>query len=175
MAPGSRRLTIGALSAKSKPIEDVELLEYYVECWRWNSDGELTMSLAPTKNVFDSYNKITGKRINTFSYQKRGWRWSELKLLMHGFVSRELSLEDVISGKIAKIDNPVSPRIRALVIERDGRRCLRCGASPLIHDSVVLHVHHIVPRSKGGSSTDLENLETLCAMCNQGQGNLELG
>jgi len=30
--------------------------------------------------------------------------------------------------------------------------------------TVTLHVHHIVPRSKGGLST-LENLLTLCELC----------
>lgn len=42
---------------------------------------------------------------------------------------------------------------------RDGHKCADCGAT-----GVELHVHHIVPLSKGGTN-DLDNLATLCSMC----------
>ncbi|MHA1169151.1 MAG: HNH endonuclease [Candidatus Ranarchaeia archaeon] len=42
---------------------------------------------------------------------------------------------------------------------RDQRKCAGCGRS-----DVPLHVHHIVPLSKGGSNTE-DNLITLCSMC----------
>ena len=45
------------------------------------------------------------------------------------------------------------------VKHRDGHKCTDCGAS-----GVELHVHHIVPLSKGGTN-DLDNLATLCSMC----------
>ena len=45
--------------------------------------------------------------------------------------------------------------IRA-VRERDGYRCTQCGET-----SVVLHVHHVIPLSKGGSNS-MSNLVTLC-------------
>ncbi|MBM3944856.1 MAG: HNH endonuclease [SAR202 cluster bacterium] len=64
-----------------------------------------------------------------------------------------------------------SLRLRFLVMSRDGFRCRQCGASPAVTPGVRLHVDHIVPWSKGGA-TSAENLQTLCAACNFGKGNL---
>lgn len=44
---------------------------------------------------------------------------------------------------------------KTLALRRDGFACLICGFD------VVLHVHHIVPRSKGGDHS-VNNLATLC-------------
>lgn len=56
-----------------------------------------------------------------------------------------------------------SGRIRALVLERDRFRCRRCGQSS--REGASLEIDHIVPVSHGG--TDLiDNLQTLCARCN---------
>lgn len=45
------------------------------------------------------------------------------------------------------------------VRKRDGYRCTQCRAQ-----NVELHVHHIVPLSKGGDN-DVDNLTTLCDYC----------
>ena len=42
--------------------------------------------------------------------------------------------------------------------QRDGNQCGNCNS---VHD---LHVHHIIPLSKGGTSS-LSNLRTLCKSC----------
>jgi hypothetical protein len=49
------------------------------------------------------------------------------------------------------------------VLERDGHRCLACGAT------TRLHVDHIKPVSRGGRN-DLDNLQTLCVTCNARKG-----
>lgn len=49
---------------------------------------------------------------------------------------------------------------RRLVQQRDGYRCVVCGATER------LEVHHIVPRRLGGSN-DPVNLVTLCAACHR--------
>ncbi len=51
------------------------------------------------------------------------------------------------------------------VYRRDKFRCRKCGASPAIDPSVVLHIDHIIPWSKGGE-TVFDNLQTLCSKCN---------
>lgn len=51
--------------------------------------------------------------------------------------------------------------IRKKILQRDGYRCQRCGRT-----DTELHVHHIVPLSKGGSS-DPSNLITLCRECHE--------
>ena len=48
--------------------------------------------------------------------------------------------------------------LRSSALSRDGHRCGNCGSTN------NLHVHHIVPMSKGGSNI-LSNLRTLCEDC----------
>ncbi|HYA39579.1 MAG TPA: HNH endonuclease [Candidatus Methylomirabilis sp.] len=64
-----------------------------------------------------------------------------------------------------------SLRLRFKVLQRDRFSCQQCGASPAKSVNVELHVDHVVPWSKGGETT-LNNLQTLCAKCNLGKGNL---
>jgi 5-methylcytosine-specific restriction endonuclease McrA len=53
-------------------------------------------------------------------------------------------------------------RARRAVLDRDRHRCRRCGSPATRFDA--LHVHHVVPRSEGGTDA-LSNLVTLCALC----------
>ncbi len=72
---------------------------------------------------------------------------------------------------------PVSKRIRAQVLERNGYTCQMCGAGAGESDelnpgrTVRLHVGHIVDRSLGGKD-ELSNLRALCSACNQGAKNI---
>jgi 5-methylcytosine-specific restriction endonuclease McrA len=59
-------------------------------------------------------------------------------------------------------------------LQRDRFTCCACGASPALSPGVELHVDHIVPWSKGGE-TGLENLQTLCSVCNLGKSNVHAG
>lgn len=58
-------------------------------------------------------------------------------------------------------------RKRFDILERDGFRCVYCGASP--SDNSELHVDHIYPLSRGGVHDDA-NLATACIDCNLGKG-----
>lgn len=49
--------------------------------------------------------------------------------------------------------------LRLQVFERDGKRCLRCGATE------NLTAHHLTPKSEGGKH-EADNLCTLCNSCN---------
>ena len=60
----------------------------------------------------------------------------------------------------------IPSKLRAKVLARDGRKCLKCGTPK------NLHVDHIVPVSLGGL-TVLRNLQTLCSDHNLGKGNRE--
>lgn len=62
-------------------------------------------------------------------------------------------------------------RLRFLVMKRDGFKCIMCGKTPATTPGVELHIDHIHPWSKGGE-TILENLQTLCSVCNIGKSNL---
>lgn len=67
-----------------------------------------------------------------------------------------------------------SLRLRWHVLQRDRFTCCACGASPALRLGVELHVDHMVPWSKGGE-TVLDNLQTLCSICNLGKSNLHVG
>lgn len=54
--------------------------------------------------------------------------------------------------------------IKGAVLRRDRRRCRDCGFRPEIGERDKLHVHHITPKSEGGSD-EMDNLITLCEDC----------
>jgi len=62
-------------------------------------------------------------------------------------------------------------RLRFLVLRRDNFKCKACGASPARNPDIELQVDHIFPWSKGGA-TVMENLQTLCSVCNIGKSDL---
>lgn len=72
---------------------------------------------------------------------------------------------DETSGR-RRVRDPVTPGLRAFVLERDGFRCRRCGATA--DDRVRLVIDHILPVAMGGPTTP-ENCQTLCEPCNQGK------
>ena len=63
---------------------------------------------------------------------------------------------------------PVMPAMRWRVFQRDHWKCVACGLGS--HDGIILHVDHILPRSKGGQDC-FENFQTLCHVCNGGKSN----
>ena len=60
----------------------------------------------------------------------------------------------------------ISLRVRYEVLHRDNSICVACGGTP--QNGVQLVVDHIVPVDWGGGS-ETDNLQTLCADCNQGK------
>ncbi len=62
----------------------------------------------------------------------------------------------------------VPPKMRAMILSRDGHRCLWCGRNPT-SDGIALNVDHVIPEAFGGKTT-IENLGTLCNTCNNGKG-----
>ena len=60
----------------------------------------------------------------------------------------------------------VTNSLRYDVMKRDGFRCVLCGASA--EDGALLHVDHIIPIARGGTS-EMDNLRTLCDACNSGK------
>lgn len=73
---------------------------------------------------------------------------------------------DAWAARMIETD-PVPPALRYQALLRSGGRCALCGATK---DETTLHVDHIVPRSRGGKNT-LDNLQVLCAACNQAKSN----
>ena len=75
------------------------------------------------------------------------------------------------SANTRKTGRDPSLRLRWQVLQRDNFTCRACGASPAITPGIELHVDHIQAWSNGGE-TVIENLQTLCSVCNLGKSNL---
>jgi hypothetical protein len=71
-----------------------------------------------------------------------------------------------------KTKRGINWRLRFIVMKRDSFKCKMCGKSPATDSSIILHVDHIIPYSKGGETIP-ENLQTLCSKCNIGKSNLD--
>jgi hypothetical protein len=70
-----------------------------------------------------------------------------------------------------KTKREINWRLRFIVMKRDNFKCQNCGRSPATDPSIILHVDHIKAWANGGE-TVLENLQTLCSMCNIGKSDL---
>ncbi len=75
-----------------------------------------------------------------------------------------------IRGRLKCGKIPLHRRLRNLVIERDGRRCKKCGVEGVppdeyTHGKVMLIADHIVSRRNGGTHHP-DNLQALCEPCN---------
>lgn len=71
---------------------------------------------------------------------------------------------------------PISAKLRAEVLDRNGFTCQMCGLTPGEIDpstgrKVRLHIGHIKDKSLGGLD-ELSNLRALCSTCNQGAKNI---
>lgn len=71
---------------------------------------------------------------------------------------------------------PISAKLRAEVLDRNGFTCQMCGLTPGEIDpatgrKVRLHIGHILDKSLGGKE-ELMNLRALCSTCNQGAKNV---
>lgn len=98
---------------------------------------------------------------------REGWNWP--------FLCPDCQYDKLrqSSSKVrpTSVREPVPPRIRFRVLQRDGFRCTYCGRSQ--QDGATLHVDHVVPVSDGGSSDD-GNLVAACDECNLGKGSMRL-
>jgi hypothetical protein len=78
--------------------------------------------------------------------------------------AEELAVVDVVYTRV-----PIPKSLRYEVLHRDGFRCQACGAT---HRETRLHIDHIVPVSRGGSTVK-DNLQVLCEACNLGKSDHE--
>ncbi len=75
-------------------------------------------------------------------------------------------------GKPVAFGRGVSREVRAIVLERNGYTCQKCGVAagdihPFNNRTVRLQMGHIVDKSAGGKDT-VDNLRAECSVCNEG-------
>lgn len=109
-----------------------------------------------------SYSSPKGQ-VNLFKEEQFNF---EQMLVSFNSISRS-NLDRETYKNLSKVERgEVSDSLRYDVMNRDGFRCVICGASA--NEGVRLHVDHILPIAKGGKS-NIENLRTLCERCNIGK------
>lgn len=87
----------------------------------------------------------------------------QLSLLTNAASTR---LQKEFGGQEPKRQRTLTNSIKIEVFKRDNYTCQECGAGR----EAKLHVHHIIPFSRGGSD-EMSNLITLCESCNEAIGN----
>lgn len=113
-------------------------------------------------------------KYSTKPYESRFGSWRKALMAFIDYINEAPSSVSATTERVSttKTSRNINPRLRFLVMQRDYFKCCACGASPAKDPAVVLHVDHIIPWSKGGS-TSIDNLQTLCSKCNLGKGDLE--
>jgi len=128
--------------------------------------------------VYDSYLQIAkgekirlellSEKLNAWLKQKSKSEHSEEAQGYSGITDQNSEMDLQKIKELAGLRIKVMPAIRWQVFQRDLWKCVACGRSA--SDEVILHVDHIMPRSKGGSDT-IDNYQTLCNVCNIGKSN----
>lgn len=153
-------------------IPDEELFENLANIWQ--SIGRQPVGKDVSKSAGTS-------SFSLGTYEKRFGSWNKALLAFIQYI------ENTNNDTAAENGNPgtrfeavshrtpkkINWRLRATVLIRDNCICRMCGASPAKDNSVTLHVDHVKPWSKGGE-TVIENLQTLCSICNIGKSDVFL-
>lgn len=149
----------------------------YPSDWRTTVVGLFHNECAPDRGYVIMLNRLLSDKV----YGPKGWGSHLLeKNWWAPTYNHDLQHALQVGHKIAarlqgqdqrRTGGPANPRnlsirTRALVMERDGFRCRRCGAGP--DDGACLVVDHIQPVAAGGSGA-VANLQTLCTSCNGGK------
>lgn len=137
--------------------------------------AELVYNFACFFPVYDSYIQIAKgfpPRIDSLIVKLRNWLQQ-----VSGNNGNEAEPEESDSGSdevntlaalAAETKVRVMPAIRWQVFQRDRWKCVSCGRTS--HDEAILHIDHIIPRSRGGLDS-IDNYQTLCDVCNIGKSN----
>ena len=146
-------------------VTNAELLENLAVVWR---------KLGRQPGVHEIAVKGGVSKFGSSIYERRFGSWhkalSAFERFMNGRRRRDAPLPSC-PAPVVRAPRDIGWRLRATVLIRDNCLCRMCGASPAKDSAVTLQVDHIVPWSKGGA-TELGNLQTLCAVCNIGKGDL---
>lgn len=73
----------------------------------------------------------------------------------------DLMEQGAATGRASR--EPITDNVKTFVWQRDKGRCVKCGSQD------KLEFDHIIPHSRGGSST-ARNLQLLCEACNRSKG-----
>jgi len=168
----------GLKAPNRQNIPDEELMENIVAVWT-------VLGRQPFGRELDKGAGLSNISLGT--YEKRFGSWNNALIAFDEFINSEEKSEalptetenaDQVIESSSQLGVPrhktkreISDRMRFKILMRDGFSCQSCGKSPTTERGVELHVDHILPWSKGGETVE-ENLQTKCAKCNLGKGNV---
>ncbi|MCM1424370.1 MAG: HNH endonuclease [bacterium] len=165
-------------------IDDEDLLKEIERIW-------IKLGRQPTTT--DMKSGIANYSLHAYAEHFGGWRGALqafIQYIENTNTNDDVLVDNALSDDLNNIDKDivfhkttedfrhmtsrdVNYRLRFKVMQRDNFKCCICGNSPAKNPDIELHVDHIVPWSKGGE-TVLENLQTLCSVCNLGKSDLEM-
>jgi hypothetical protein len=159
----------GLIAPNRQNITDIELFENLANVWT-------SMGHQPFGREMDKSNGVS--LISLGTYEKRFGSWNNALIAFEKYINNGILLGskttvDSSPSSLSKkrTERKVNWRLRAKVLIRDNCICKMCGRSPAKDPSVILHADHIKPWAKGGE-TVLENLQTLCHVCNIGKSDM---
>lgn len=125
----------------------------------------------------------TRKPLSKYSADTYAKRFGTWRKALEKFVDYVNSNDDIDSVKLVMEDRAtedrrhttpraINWRLRFIVMRKDNFKCKSCGRSPATDPTIILHVDHIKAWANGGE-TVLENLQTLCSICNIGKSDIE--
>jgi hypothetical protein len=149
---------------KPRKISDADLFDNLVQLWRLHGRQPVCTDLV---------RKVGGSRYSSTPYYARFGSWNKALQAFDDYINRGKPPKQrvAVRKKTARnaLGRTINWRLRATVLIRDNCICRMCGASPAKDPAVTLHVDHVVPWARGGTTT-LDNLQTLCSACNVGKG-----
>jgi hypothetical protein len=146
---------------------DKELYENILNIWK--NKGE-----QPVRKDLES----PASKIRQTAYNRRFGSWGNaIKCFCEYAGQNNIELTSSDIGKIVEKYKHTTPRfpnarLKLKILNRDNHKCVYCGRSPA-EDGVKLEIDHIKSWESGGETT-LDNLQTLCNICNGGKSNLNL-
>lgn len=154
---------------KSQRISDEDLFQNLEEVWTKLGHQPIQADMFPPLSEYSS-----GAYKRHFSTWMKGLEKFVANINKEEDISSEKSIENlqVEPSTKHKTKREINWRLRFIAMRRDNFKCKNCGRSPAIDPSIILHVDHIKAWANWGE-TVLENLQTLCSVCNIGKSDLE--
>jgi 5-methylcytosine-specific restriction endonuclease McrA len=163
---GKALQSAGLRSRRVRRVQFREMVDAFKACWKEHD-------APPSRRQLEAF----------LEKNKYPFRWASYRSAYGGHLKLSRLIIAVQAGRIPESTlykrvrptsyrKPVSPKLRIAVLKRDHYRCVKCGADPEKDRNVRLEADHIIPVSIGGQSV-MNNLQTLCNVCNGGKSNGE--
>jgi hypothetical protein len=138
---------------------------------------EVWIKLGRQPSYNDVEKPLSKYHVTTYAKRFGGWRNALEEFVKYVNDDDEVRQSEQITPSIVTINKHktkrnINWRLRFIIMRRDNFKCQSCGRSPATDPSIILHIDHKKAWANGGE-TILENLQTLCSVCNIGKSDIE--